>query len=793
MISLRRVSIVTLLQRAFLASTALTVLAGAAAMWAWYSQREQLELTLRDLVPRIESAQALERVLDSLTGDFAQIVRESTEDRQKSMRVAIESHLAGIDEAARHASLPLRQDVLALTAEARQRLVELDAALTAERLVEHRLRETTQRINSLNADFNEELASLAQDIGWQEWTLVETVARGGASQQLRRSEQSLRALQRQRQLINSVARVEAQIVEDLFRFLAARTPQEVDAHSAYLMGLRRMLDAQIRQVSPYPGMVGAQQIVDQLSAIGTHASALPALLSERDRSRRALNAAIEARDDMLGRLRGLLAAEVGGGREQLQRLNARLLSITRASGALIVGSMAASVIFLLVINHFYIRRRLLRRFSMLAQAVLRLSRGELDTPVAVFGRDELGRIASLLRRFSRMVKRVEESNALTLIDDTAAALITLDVEGRIESVNAAARALFAAHASGAGEITELMPAPWRQSLQSSLAPDGPLWRDGELHLELHQGSQHFLAVLRTSPQRRRHRVIMTIADVTPQVQARQWLEQEVQRQTQLLNDQNARLVEEVGERIAAEESLRQTQDELVQSAKLAVVGQTMTTLAHELNQPLNALRAYLFTATRALEAKDFERVAPYHGRMQQLIERTALIIRRLRDFTRRIDQSSQRVPVDACQCALDAWSLLSIQYAEPIDALALPATPVMVLADAVRLQQVFVNLLANALQAGTLASLRVSMSAQQCAGRCVIELADNGPGWSPALHGRLLQPFVTGKEVGLGLGLSVCRSIMEAFGGELRIASTLAGGALVVLELGSVQDAEAGA
>ncbi|MFA9438151.1 ATP-binding protein [Uliginosibacterium sp. sgz301328] len=792
MISLRRISIVALLQRAFLASTALTVLAGAAAMWAWYSQREQLALTLRDLVPRIESAQSLERALDALTSDFNQIVRESPEERQRGKRNAIVSHLSGIDDAARHASPPLQQAVLALTAEARQRLAELEAALDSERVAEQHLLETTQRINSLNADFNEELASLAQDIGWQEWTLVEAVARGGESAQLRRSEQSLRALQRQRQLINSVARVEAQVVEDLFRFLAARTTQEVEAHVGYLTGLQRMLDAQIRQVKPYPGMVGAQQIVVQLSAIGTDRAALPALLSERERSRQALKAAIGARDDVLGRLRSLLAAEVGSGREQLQRLNTRLLSITRASGALIVGSMAASIVFLLVINHFYIRRRLLRRFSMLAQAALRLSRGELDTPVAVFGRDELGRIASLLRRFARMVKRVEESNALTLIDDTAAALITLDAEGRIESVNAAARALFEDQSSGSVELSELMPQSWRESLKCLLAADSPLWRDGEQHLELHRDGRHFSAVLRTSPQRRRHRVIMTIADVTPQVQARQWLEQEVQRQTQLLNDQNARLVEEVGERIAAEASLRQTQDELVQSAKLAVVGQTMTTLAHELNQPLNALRAYLYTATRALEAGDVERVAPYHGRMQQLIERTALIIRRLRDFTRRIDQSSTLVAVDARQCALDAWSLLSIQYAEPVEALALPPMPVMVLADSVRLQQVFVNLLANAMQAGTPASLRVSVTAQRCDGRCVIELADNGPGWSPALHGRLLQPFATGKEVGLGLGLSVCTSIMEAFGGELRIASTVTGGALVILELRGVQDAEAG-
>ncbi|MGC3965103.1 MAG: hypothetical protein QM803_17795 [Rhodocyclaceae bacterium] len=179
-------------------------------------------------MPRIESAQALERALDALASDFNQIVRESPEARQSGTHNAIVSHLSGIDEAARHATPPLQQAVLALTAEARQRLVELEAALDSERSVEQHLRETTQRINSLNADFNEELASLAQDIGWQEWTLVEAVARGGESGQLRRSEQSLRALQRQRQLINSVARVEAQVVEDLFRFLAARTAQEVE-------------------------------------------------------------------------------------------------------------------------------------------------------------------------------------------------------------------------------------------------------------------------------------------------------------------------------------------------------------------------------------------------------------------------------------------------------------------------------------------------------------------------------------------------------------------------------------
>ncbi|VTR57880.1 Phosphoglycerate transport system sensor protein pgtB [Serratia fonticola] len=100
--------------------------------------------------------------------------------------------------------------------------------------------------------------------------------------------------------------------------------------------------------------------------------------------------------------------------------------------------------------------------------------------------------------------------------------------------------------------------------------------------------------------------------------------------------------------------MRATQDELVQAAKLAVVGQTMTTLAHEINQPLNALSMYLFTARHAVEKQQPEAATLALTKADGLIGRMDAIIRMLRQFTRRTEQDSPSQPVDLRQSLLAA-------------------------------------------------------------------------------------------------------------------------------------------
>lgn len=124
-------------------------------------------------------------------------------------------------------------------------------------------------------------------------------------------------------------------------------------------------------------------------------------------------------------------------------------------------------------------------------------------------------------------------------------------------------------------------------------------------------------------------------------------------------------------------------------------------------------------------------------------------------------------------------------------ALAIPDETVWVSGDEVRIQQVLVNVLANALDAcPNAAAITVSWQIQGDT-LCVL-IADNGPGWPAALLPSLLKPFTTSKDVGLGIGLSICVSLMTQMEGALRLASTLTRNACVVLQFNvtDVKDVE---
>lgn len=123
--------------------------------------------------------------------------------------------------------------------------------------------------------------------------------------------------------------------------------------------------------------------------------------------------------------------------------------------------------------------------------------------------------------------------------------------------------------------------------------------------------------------------------------------------------------------------------------------------------------------------------------------------------------------------------------------LTLPEETIWVLGDEVRIQQVLVNVLANALDACPIAA-EIEVSWQVQGHTLSVIISDNGPGWPAALLPSLLKPFTTSKDVGLGIGLSICVSLMTQMKGELRLASTLRRNACVVLQfnLTDIKDVE---
>lgn len=269
-----------------------------------------------------------------------------------------------------------------------------------------------------------------------------------------------------------------------------------------------------------------------------------------------------------------------------------------------------------------------------------------------------------------------------------------------------------------------------------------------------------------------------------QAETQRELEARVVARTGELSAANQRLREEMAVRRQTEARVQRMQDELVQATKLAVLGQVTAGVAHEINQPLAAVRSYADNAVLLLERGQHESVRGNLLQVGELTERIGRITRELRAFARK--GSSQRGPVRLAEALDGTLLLLGARLRERQLRLEVSAfaPQLRVLADRARLEQVLVNLLQNAVDAALQSAapaVRIEVEAEGSRVRVAVE--DNGPGLSEEVRAVLFTPFVSTKPDGLGLGLVISRDIVAEFGGELRHVQPLAGGARFEVEL----------
>lgn len=250
-----------------------------------------------------------------------------------------------------------------------------------------------------------------------------------------------------------------------------------------------------------------------------------------------------------------------------------------------------------------------------------------------------------------------------------------------------------------------------------------------------------------------------------------------------------RVAERTAELVAANRVLREAQEELVQAGKLAALGQMSAALAHEINQPLAAIRTFVASTRILAERGEAALVQSNLAMIGDLAERMAVISGHLKDFARKGPARVEAVSV--ARAMNHALTLLAPRLREEDIALDIDIPPdALVRGDAVRLEQVFVNLLRNAADAMADADdRRLSLSAAPVtdngAAAWEIRIRDRGTGIADADQFRLFDPFFTTKEVGqgLGLGLSLSYGIVRDFGGGLRAENNPDGGACFVIRL----------
>jgi len=249
-------------------------------------------------------------------------------------------------------------------------------------------------------------------------------------------------------------------------------------------------------------------------------------------------------------------------------------------------------------------------------------------------------------------------------------------------------------------------------------------------------------------------------------QAHALLEQLVDSRTAELRQTNDALKTQIAQRL-------QTEGELLQASKLAVLGQMSAGLSHEVNQPLTALRALARNSIRLLEAGRQDAVATNLQLMDDMVERMSQITRQLKSFARKADEQVTGA-VSLLDCVRNALLLLE-HRSRALDVQAEIDVPVglRVRAEANRLEQVLINLFGNAIDAMQNEAERrlgVQVIAQDSGRRALIRVQDSGAGVGEADLQRLFEPFFTTKPAGegLGLGLVISAKIVHEFGGALR-------------------------
>lgn len=264
------------------------------------------------------------------------------------------------------------------------------------------------------------------------------------------------------------------------------------------------------------------------------------------------------------------------------------------------------------------------------------------------------------------------------------------------------------------------------------------------------------------------------------------LEHRVAERTAELNEANRNILQEVEERRAAEKLLRQTQTELIQAGKLAALGQMSAALSHEFNQPLAAVKSFARNAAAYLDRGEPDKVRQNVGMIDEMVDRLSAISAHLRNFARRPGEKTGPISLNG---ALDSALVIlepKLRAASCRVNRAQLADDTFVMGGLVRLQQVFVNLLSNAVDAmAHLPEPVIDMDFDIDEGMVRIHVRDRGAGMSEAEIAQLFDPFFTTKEPGkgMGMGLSISYNIVRDFGGTLDGRNHPEGGAVFTLTL----------
>ncbi|MGZ8402837.1 MAG: sensor histidine kinase [Rhodoplanes sp.] len=392
--------------------------------------------------------------------------------------------------------------------------------------------------------------------------------------------------------------------------------------------------------------------------------------------------------------------------------------------------------------------------------------------MALFGeRLRLTRLHAAARSRDLLAREAHLQSLLATVPD---AVVIVDEAGVIRSFSGAAERLFgysAAEAIGQN-VRMLMPSPDREA------------HDGYIRRYLQSGEPHIIGVGRVAVGERKDGSTFPIALSVAE-----------------MNSNGRRLftgyIRDLTERQETEERMEQLQSELVHISRLTAMGEMASALAHELNQPLSAIANYLTGSRRLLAEASEENVRLVRTAIDAAVEqslRAGQIIRRLRDFVAHREPEKR---IESLRKLIEETSALALVGAKELGIrVRLRFEPAIdrVIVDKVQIQQVLVNLMRNAVEAmesSDRRELTVTTGLGQD-GVALVEVADTGCGIAREMADHLFLPFATTKPHGMGIGLSISRTIIEGHEGRIWADANPGGGTAFRFTLPALVDEELG-
>lgn len=360
--------------------------------------------------------------------------------------------------------------------------------------------------------------------------------------------------------------------------------------------------------------------------------------------------------------------------------------------------------------------------------------------------------------FANAALRLREDHLRSILATVPDAMVVIDEQGRIQSFSTAAETLFGYAASQVigQNVSLLMPAPYRDE------------HDAYLHRYLATGERRIIGLGRTVTGMRKDGstfpMELSVGEMHPGT-----------------GRFFTGFCRDLTERHRAEARIQEQQQELLHMARFTALGEMASTLAHEINQPLTAITNYLKGSRRLLERSTEENAPMLREAVEKAAEqalRAGDVIRHLRDFVSRGESERQVERLPALIEEASSLALVGAREADMRVSYKLDPAAELVLTDRIQIQQVLLNLMRNAVEAmqgATRRELHV-MTIARDDGMAEVSVIDTGTGLSPEVSAQLFQPFVTTKKQGMGVGLSICRTIVESHGGHIWAEAMPSGG-----------------